>query len=388
MAKRLVVVLVSATIALASKCPGSAAFIHASCSVQADSATSCDNVMEEMKARIEGQYKAWHDPHNNGTYKILSEDKTELLVTRTSGAKSFGGKTYTDKVLFELSQSADGCSVSACSESQGTSVGDFSTNYCNIRNLYCGSAEGCKPIKHDFSTKESSVLPSVGASKDASMCAPVLGAKDDIGGVFTDPNHYKPGTLAGVRMISGNRVNAPSSDITLVGSDDGETFWTLHGTFTSAARSALVIDFSPKGGPAGLMGAYVGGRITFQDGNQWSKLAAPEAALVTVQGGGVDLGGFYTDPNHYKQGTFAGTRMVSGLQGDAPSESVMLVGSDDGAAFWTILGHFTSEAHDALEIDFSPKGGPKLAATFADGRITFADGNAWPRHGHLLDFTL
>ena len=27
---------------------------------------------------------------------------------------------------------------------QVTSIGDYSTNYCNSRMLYCGTADGCK----------------------------------------------------------------------------------------------------------------------------------------------------------------------------------------------------------------------------------------------------
>ena len=38
----------------------------------------------------------------------------------------------------------------ACSESQITSYIDFSTNFCNIRQLLCGSKEGCKTMNHDF----------------------------------------------------------------------------------------------------------------------------------------------------------------------------------------------------------------------------------------------
>ena len=38
-----------------------------------------------------------------------------------------------------------GCSVSACSESQVFSIGDYGTNFCNIHDLYCSDA-ACKPI--------------------------------------------------------------------------------------------------------------------------------------------------------------------------------------------------------------------------------------------------
>ena len=46
------------------------------------------------------------------------------------------------------------CIVAGCSESQGESYLDFDTNYCNLRVLYCGSADGCKPVQHDFATAE------------------------------------------------------------------------------------------------------------------------------------------------------------------------------------------------------------------------------------------
>ena len=29
---------------------------------------ACSDVLEEMTARVDGQFGTWHDPHNNGTY--------------------------------------------------------------------------------------------------------------------------------------------------------------------------------------------------------------------------------------------------------------------------------------------------------------------------------
>ena len=34
------------------------------------------------------------------------------------------------------------------------SIADFSTNYCNVRNLYCGKEDGCVTVKHSFATEE------------------------------------------------------------------------------------------------------------------------------------------------------------------------------------------------------------------------------------------
>lgn len=47
---------------------------------------------------------------------------------------------------------------------------DFSTNYCDLRNLYCGSADGCRPVIKDFKSKQESITPSFGAGTDFSKC--------------------------------------------------------------------------------------------------------------------------------------------------------------------------------------------------------------------------
>ena len=64
----------------------------------------------------------------------------------------------------------DRCVVRGCSASQVTSVADFSTNYCNLRMLYCGSKDGCRPVLHDFAVDETKVAPSTGAGSSAAAC--------------------------------------------------------------------------------------------------------------------------------------------------------------------------------------------------------------------------
>ena len=55
-----------------------------------------------------------------------------------------GNHRYTDKFNFVFVAPSDStCTLLGCSESQVTSVADFGTNYCNLRMLYCGSADGC-----------------------------------------------------------------------------------------------------------------------------------------------------------------------------------------------------------------------------------------------------
>jgi len=131
--------------------------------------------MSEMEARVAGiSSGSWYDPHNRGTYSLLSRGDHELSFSRLTG-----NKKYTDKQTFTFSDvSASTCEVQGCSESQGFSVGDFSTNYCDLRMLYCGTAEGCKPVHTDFAISETSVKPSFGASSDPKACLAAGGSSD------------------------------------------------------------------------------------------------------------------------------------------------------------------------------------------------------------------
>mmetsp|Transcript_30307 Transcript_30307/g.65373 ORF Transcript_30307/g.65373 Transcript_30307/m.65373 type:complete len:168 (+) Transcript_30307:43-546(+) len=161
MARLLCLLLVSRVWAM--KCPGSASFIHASAKVVAIADASCHDVHEEVLARVKSP--TWHDPHNGGTYTILSESSSEIELKRLTG-----NKKYTDKMILTLAAVEGKCMIMGCSESQVFSIADGSTNYCNLRNLYCGSAEGCRPVKKDFTSEEAEVNPSLGAGSDAKAC--------------------------------------------------------------------------------------------------------------------------------------------------------------------------------------------------------------------------
>ena len=167
MAPRVVLALL-ATAAGAMKCPGSGSWIHAWAEVEAVAGASCADVMEEMKARVGGG--SWVDPHNKGTYSLLSEDTNELDVQRITGNKKFTDKITFTFFDFKLEGAKPSCGIHACSESQGFSIGDFSTNYCNIRNLYCGKEDGCVTVKHDFETREDVVDHNLGAGEDKTAC--------------------------------------------------------------------------------------------------------------------------------------------------------------------------------------------------------------------------
>jgi hypothetical protein len=115
------------------KCPSSPASMHAGCEVTITFDNTCDAVYNEMMSRVNDQYNNWHDPHNNGTYIITESSSKEISLDRKTG----DGSGYTDKVLYTLTPSStNGCDVTGCSESQVFSIGDYGTNYCNVRNLY------------------------------------------------------------------------------------------------------------------------------------------------------------------------------------------------------------------------------------------------------------
>merc|ERR1719491_1346509 len=94
--------------------------------------TSCAVVQTEMTRRISGD-NDWVDPHNGGTYtRFLGDTDTKL-----EGSRLTGDQKYTDFFGIEFSDEGGDCRVQACSESQGPSYLDFSTNYCNLHSLYC-----------------------------------------------------------------------------------------------------------------------------------------------------------------------------------------------------------------------------------------------------------
>lgn len=145
MERTAVALMVLAVPAVAMKCPGSPAFMHASCQVTVSFLASCDTVRAEVAARIAGE-NGWLDPHNRGNYSLVSEASGVLEASRLTG----DGK-FTDRMTLTFEATGSGCSLEACSESQGTSLLDFSTNYCNLHDLYCGASDGCPIARQDLS---------------------------------------------------------------------------------------------------------------------------------------------------------------------------------------------------------------------------------------------
>lgn len=152
-------------------CPSTSAWPAGGMKLTTTASTSCDKVLAEMKARVAGQPGSWHDPHNNGTYKVESYGGT-FSTSRLTG----DGK-YTDKQIFTLTPSGSSCKIEACSRSQVTSYLDFGTNYCDVKMLVCGSSDGCKPVVNDWTLGAEKTDKFAGSSVDEGACLKVNAAE-------------------------------------------------------------------------------------------------------------------------------------------------------------------------------------------------------------------
>ena len=135
----------------AMQCPRTPAPIHAQCQMEVLANAPCAQVYNEVLLRINGA-RGWTDPHNNGTYSVLSTAPDAISGQRLTGKAPH----YKDLFDFTFTDADNGkrCALTACSVAQTTSVVDFSTNYCNLHNLYCGSRSRCTPVDHDFDSAE------------------------------------------------------------------------------------------------------------------------------------------------------------------------------------------------------------------------------------------
>jgi len=137
--------------ALPKNCPSTGSWLGAASAYMTIKFTqSCSDVEQEISARGSME-NGWHDPHNGGTYSVTSgANSNDIKLQRITG-----GGQYTDKMAFVFQNDGSGCQVFACSHSQSTSYYDYSTNFCNLWDLFCDSSDCngsicCKPIKYDL----------------------------------------------------------------------------------------------------------------------------------------------------------------------------------------------------------------------------------------------
>merc|ERR1712113_691268 len=159
---------VASSVGSSYKCPGSAAWVYAWSEQTTSVNAGCDAVMKEVTDRVKGE-NGWYDPHNRGTYSITSTSADEFGLQRQTA----NGK-YTDRIVLQFASSGGTCVVKGCSESQVTSFMDFSTNFCNIRMLTCGSEDGCKSSGLDWTDKLTENKQSLFSAHSMSDCLKTL----------------------------------------------------------------------------------------------------------------------------------------------------------------------------------------------------------------------
>lgn len=124
------------------------------------------------------------------------------------------------------------------------------------------------------------------APKQAEAASIRTGPSNVFTGEYDDPNH--PNCLRSVKVVGaplradGTRPSNPIIEVTGYDGNGSDNFcseddrptrsdlWKIQGKMKSNTEAAL--DFSPKGGPAGVTGTWDGSGIVFPDGNKWTKV--------------------------------------------------------------------------------------------------------------------
>jgi hypothetical protein len=87
----------------------------------------------------------------------------------------------------------------------------------------------------------------------ASLALLVAHADAHGSGVWRDPNHYvNDESLAGLRFVA----EFPAHVLTMIGTDDGSSWWMLKGSCSGPRMTQISFDFSSKGGPPDLTGTW------------------------------------------------------------------------------------------------------------------------------------
>ena len=114
-------------------CPGSPSKAHAKCQLSVVVDAPCTVALRTVHGRVRGK-NGWMD---------CKEPKPGMYSGAAwAAARVTGNGAFRDKLAFHFEPQGGAdptsgtCKLTACSESQVDSIIDYSTNYCNLRNLY------------------------------------------------------------------------------------------------------------------------------------------------------------------------------------------------------------------------------------------------------------
>jgi len=92
-------------------------------------------------------------------------------------------------------------------------------------------------------------------------------AFNQFNGLYIDPDLYKPGSFAGIRVMSDRLGKIIRDELCVIGTDDGVEWWSIEGgSFTEKEAGSFCV--------GKLTGTCHNGVIQFEDGKEWIKMAA------------------------------------------------------------------------------------------------------------------
>jgi hypothetical protein len=98
-------------------------------------------------------------------------------------------------------------------------------------------------------------------------------AFNDVNGLYVDMSLFKPGSFAGIRVVTDQIGKIKRDEICVVGSDDGEEWWSLEG----GSYSNKDVGNTFKGWGCFCIGSqqgtYKNSQIKFETGEEWTKMA-------------------------------------------------------------------------------------------------------------------
>lgn len=210
-----------------------------------------------------------------------------------------------------------------------------------------------------------------------------------IGNMYLDNSLKQDNTLAGWRLVTDQNGIVSSKEISILGTDDGHTFWNVRGNWTDKDNGKFIANFVHRDGAQGkydfqvLEGTVDDDGITFNGSmapklgsTQWQSMKnanvklAPSKLTVTSKPGGL-----YKDDRKYVDGTYQGLRMIA----DNFWPNLTIAGTDDGTNFWKIQGYWDA-VPGQFYVDMSPLDGPQNVTAHPNGNeLLWGDGTYWQK---------
>ena len=115
----------------------------------------------------------WHAARQGGRHG--ADGRHDAAGARGEAERLSGSEgpdpPFVDKLAFSFAEAgARACRLAGCSRSQVASHKDFSTNYCNLHDLFCSSVDGCPAVYFELAYNETAVSTSAGASAVKADC--------------------------------------------------------------------------------------------------------------------------------------------------------------------------------------------------------------------------